>query len=142
MCDRPAMLQFSKQGYQASSGVCWRIDAYYATEVVVYWCIGLVVVYWVGMCDAISCQALLLSQGSLPLIRLSDTCTNAHHATMPQYKTLSSKARRCCTTFALIRLYDTCASVQRNKSIPTQVTRCTCATTAPPLCQHTANQEI
>ena len=48
----------------------------------------------------------------------------------------------CCTTFALIRLYDTRASVQRNKSIPAQVTRCTCATTAPPLCQHTANQEI
>ena len=48
----------------------------------------------------------------------------------------------CCTTFALIRLYDTRASVQRNKSIPTQVTRCTCATTAPPLCQHKANQEI
>ena len=122
-------------GYRVWVALYWWID------MVVYWCLGLVV-YWVGMCDAISCQALLLSHGSLPLIRLSDTCTNAHHATMPQYKTLSSKARRCCTTFALIRLYDTRASVQRNKSIPAQVTRCTCATTAPPLCQHTANQEI
>ena len=84
--------------------------------------------------------ALLLSHGSLPLIRLSDTCTNAHHATMPQYKTLSSKARRCCTTFALIRLYDTCASVQRNKSIPTHpgnsLCMCdNCTTTVPTHCQ-------
>ena len=142
MCEKSAMLQFKRDVKRVL--VYWPVDAYYTTGVVVYrWCIGLVVVvYWVGMCDAISCQALLLSHGSLPLIRLSDTCTNAHHATMPQYKTLSSKARRCCTTFALIRLYDTCASVQRNKSIPTQVTRCACATTAPPLCQHTANQEI
>ena len=68
------------------------------TGMVVYWCIGLVA-YWVGMCDAISllCPA---QPGCLALIRLSDTCTNAHQATLPL----------CSTTFPLIRLSDNCTN--------------------------------
>ena len=119
-------------GYRAWVALYWWID------MVVYWCLGLVV-YWVGMCDAISCQALLLSHGSLPLIRLSDTCTNAHHATMPQqYKTLSSKALLLYHVRANQAIWHPCQCAKKQKySYPgNSLYMCdNCTTTVPTHCQ-------
>ena len=84
MCDKPAMLQFRD-----------------IKRVLVYWCIlcdrgGGVLVHRFGggvLGRNVRCHlgALLLSQGSLPLIRLSDTCTNAHQAAL----------LNCCSTLPL-----------------------------------------
>ena len=86
------------------------------TGMVVYWCIGLVA-YWVGMCDAISllCPA---QPGCLALIRLSDTCTNAHRAAL-QPLHFHVTVWHCHTaTFLLIRSSDTPAIVLCTWTLP------------------------